>query len=736
MVPQTKSLRASIFQPTTSLSGNELPTVFRGENFVLRGANENPYFETFPGNLDLNENYDLASHALTGTLAYSTGGTTVTGTGTAFKAELHLGQHILAGTQVLAVKEVVSDTNFTTDRPVATTESGLTGYKMLQMSEVNKQRCVMETGNVIEFGKGHFVGVGSGTVYINGQVLAGTSLVATNRAKAAIYRPATNDYAIVDLGYTTKPPLPTVTMITGGTKAMTDLNKYSFQISYWSGTPIGTDGYSDPCDPLKFDTLGAPIQINGTLNKFRMKFTTSLVGMPVNAKGFIIWANQGGKQTKSVTGATITTTSPNQTLYENGPRLLVAKVLTTSLTAGDLYEFEFLDSELGVEVTGGNDKPAGSEFVTKIDGRPMYISCLGKATVADGNGSNPGPSVVVSKFDNPDAAPLEWRATVGGTILGFIAAVGRWFLMTSNGLEFAVPTGLYGQQSQGGNDVALPVITRPYWKTGASNRYSLILIDDTLYGRSGGRFYKSVGYGDENVKKYDFGSVVEDIARDWYDGFVLGGNDPKHTQALFFHSAAYKNSSGYWVTEILPYSLYDAWLPKIILSSTTRDMIVTGVATVDEKLEFVCGGRVAGGTFQQKTYRWAAGDPTLTSMPAYLVWQPSDEGLENQSKQIGGFRLEGKLTNPVIQVHGARPGQHISTTNMETGTGADTNAFFSGDITFPSTTQVTRYLRDKSHSYKNLSVFTIRIASTWNGTGIKDRLEEFVFEIMQHGKVR
>lgn len=736
---QTKSLRSSFYRPTTSLSGNETPSVFRGKNLVLRGAIDNPYFEVFPGNKDLGENYDLSGFALTGTLSFTADSNTVSGSATVFRDELHLGQHILAGTQVLQVKQIVSDESFICDRAPDTTEPGVTGYRMPQLFEINGKRGVMLSGNAIELGKGHKIAVGSGELHINGAVLAGDSLEASNRAKAAIYQPTTDDYIIQELGFEDAPPLPSIEMIGDGVKGMVDYNKHSFRFSYWTGSPEGTDGYSNASEVLKLDSADQPIQIDpaGPYNKFRVNFTDSLVGMPANAKGFVIWGSLAGQLSHSVTGADFTATSPNEGNYNNGPWYRVAKVLTEDL-ATNTYEFEYLDSDVYEEVTGGNDKPPGSEFVAIVDGRPMYISCYGAATTAEGEGSNPGPFCSLSKYANPDAAPAEWAIPTvsGSSILGWFEAVGRWFLLTPGSLEFIVATGLYGQQSQGGNQVELPIIARPYWKTGASNRYSVIMVDETLYGRSGGKFFRSVASGDENVKKYDFGGVVEDITQGWSDGYVLVANDPKNTQILFFHTAAYKNASGYWVTEILPYSLFnDAWLPTIVLSSESRDMIVSGVATVDEKLEFLCGGRVSGGTFQSKTYRYAANE-TAEDVPWYLIWQISDDGMENQSKQVHSIRPSGKFTSMAVQIHGAKPGQPVSVENMENGTGtAEPTAYFSGSMAFDDSSLPTRYL-PRMVKIRNLGVYAVRIAGTWDGLGIKDRLEEVVLEVSTHGRPR
>jgi hypothetical protein len=201
-------------------------------------------------------------------------------------------------------------------------------------------------------------------------------------------------------------------------------------------------------------------------------------------------------------------------------------------------------------------------------------------------------------------------------------------------------------------------------------------------------------------------------------------------------SAAYKNTSGYWVSEIWPFSVWaDAWLPKIVLTSTTRDQIITGVATVEERFEFLCGGRVSGGTYQLETFRYGDGAASGT-INWYIVWQPSDDNLENMAKRIHSFQMTAKATNPIIQVHGARPGNRISVTNMETGTGADTNAYFSGNIPMTTTTHLTDYLQ-KTVRINGLSSYAIRLSGGWVTTDpIRDRLDELIMEVSAHGHAR
>lgn len=683
-------------------------------------------------NLDTSANTTagVAGFKLTGSVTINANDPVVVGTSSLFKSELHIGQLLLIDTEIIAIKSIETDTSCTSYRAPTTSGGGKSAYRLPQLFEIDRKRGVLLSGNAIKFELGHIIAAGSGELFINGATLSGQSLTASERPRIAIFKPASSDYVVRDLGFDAPPPKPTVSVIAGGTKRMVPGNKHSFMISYWAGVPEGTNGFSDPCEPLKLDVGGNPIKIVNATDRFEMDFTPSLVGMPANAKGFIIWGSLGGKKSIAVQGATTTTTSPNETNYDNGPWYEIAKVLTTDLIAGDLYRFEYLDEDVGRVATGDNDRPPDCEFLAKMENKPTYISALGDARVGKTSGTNPGPSCIPSKFANPDAAPTDWKASGKDKIIGWFEGVGRWFLMTASSLDFIVSTGLLGQAFQGGLNAEFPIIWRPYWKTGAANRYSITIVDDTLYGRSGGKLFTSIGNGDENVKKYDFGSVVNDIIQGWNDGYVYTVEDPTNSQILFIYSAARKNASGYWESDILPYSLlYNAFLPIRRLSSTTQDMVVSGVAVIDNKMEFLAGGRVSGGTFQTRTYRYGEDDPTLTSMPWYVIWQPSDDGLEAGSKRIHMVRLTAKATSPVLQIHGAKPGNEINISNMETGT----SPLIQKSLT---TTTVIKRALELTFRITGIAIYAVRLGGTWNGTGMKDRLDELAIEVSTHGKNR
>jgi hypothetical protein len=199
-----KTLRAAPFIPTSPRTGNQSPSLFRATNMLLRGRGEHLYAECYGGSLNLNE--EIATAALTGTISFSPASRTITGTSSAFFSELHLGQFLetIAG-EVLVVTKIVSDTEFEAASLPLTTASGVAAYRLPVLFEVGKDRGTLLSGNALEFDKGTILAVGSGTLRINGDPLAGTSLVAERNAKIGIYEVDTDNYIVKDLGFPTRP---------------------------------------------------------------------------------------------------------------------------------------------------------------------------------------------------------------------------------------------------------------------------------------------------------------------------------------------------------------------------------------------------------------------------------------------------------------------------------------------------------------------------------------------------
>lgn len=110
----------------------------------------------------------------------------------------------------------------------------------------------------------------------------------------------------------------------------------------------------------------------------------------------------------------------------------------------------------------------------------------------------------------------------------------------------------------------------------------------------------------------------------------------------------------------------------------------------------------------------------------YLVWQYMDQGAEDRNKKIDAVRITAKGKDVNVQIHAASPGDEIDRDDIEDGV----NARISVD--FADSTEVTRYERKKIKS-KNLSIWTVRYSTIWDGTGIRDRLDELIISGDVHG---
>lgn len=174
-----KKYRPSYFVPTTSVSGSESPYIFRGENMWIRIGRDpnNIYAESYAGSQSLSEPIDTAT--LTGTIAWDSTIDEITGTGTAFLSEIDIGDFVLGDgganeTELLVVKEVKTNTKFIVCKKPITTKSGKTAYNLPGIFAVGSKRGTCVSGNVLQFPKGHFLGVGRGNFCLNGSPLLGT----------------------------------------------------------------------------------------------------------------------------------------------------------------------------------------------------------------------------------------------------------------------------------------------------------------------------------------------------------------------------------------------------------------------------------------------------------------------------------------------------------------------------------------------------------------------------------
>jgi hypothetical protein len=680
-----RTLKPTAYHPTLPRSGAEGDSLFRMKNLVLRGDPDRPYLECYGGSENLSETIPTA--ALTGTVATTAGSKTVTGTGTAFTTELRIGQFVLlpdAGNsrgELAVVADISSNTSFTASRAALYTGSGLTAHRLPVLFEVNKRRGTMIHGNVLELDKGTLLGVGDGTLRINGATLSASLTFSNRRPKLGVL--AGSVYTFYTLGMNT-PSAPTVVGVAGGSKNM-QAGSYSLLAC---AARLATGGYNNPSAKVEFSLATAGDRPRASLPA------------PDTSNGHDAWKFFVSKyvgNNPSIVGP-----------WFAYPDLVPVSALTdldADAVADDTY-LEWLDSELlSVLASADNDAPADAEFVATIRGFPIYVSCQGKGS------TSPGPWVVPAKPGNIEAAPLELAAPTSPpeTILGCVPALGRLFLLTVASLQVAQNTEI---------DEA-PIAVLPFWKSaGFSNPYQVTFVNDTLYGNPASGPTRSSASGVEAAVQKDFAAPLEEFTRLWHNPHVLTRYDPKNDAVCFIHPAYSLNSAGYWTTRVWMFGLHaQGWVGDVVLESTTQDMIVCGAETVGDYLEFLAGGRTSGGTVSVGTYRFDNG--SVISVNWYAAWQLSDGGIPDRDKLVKFYRVVGKHTSASLGIHGAGATEADDIATLEAGNSGSK----SGSIALPDVSDVTEGELTEIN-VSELAVFTARVDGTWNGTGARDRLDK------------
>jgi len=173
---QNKTYRPAPFVPNTSYTGSENDYLIKGENMWLRyNRSGSMYAEGYTGNYALPApETSIATKVLTGTLSWSSGSTTVTGSGTAFLSELYLGSFVfgqlntVGATQLFVIEQIISNTEFKCSKAPDATASGKTGYLLPILFPIGINRGTALRGNALQYFKGHYLGVGDGSVRVNG----------------------------------------------------------------------------------------------------------------------------------------------------------------------------------------------------------------------------------------------------------------------------------------------------------------------------------------------------------------------------------------------------------------------------------------------------------------------------------------------------------------------------------------------------------------------------------------
>lgn len=674
--------------------------LFRMQNLIIRGESNECYIEAYGGSRDMSE--DIATSALTGTLALDSTSFTIVGTGTLFTTELHLGQFVVAGTapnhSLLVVASITDNTHFTATRKPNVTAAGTTGTRLPVLWEMANKRASALRGNAVQFDQGTILGVGDGTLRLNGAALSATFPLSRS-PKIAINTAGT--YTINTLGMAT-PATLTAAAVAGTGKNM-QAGVYSARV-----VPArqATLGYNNPSPKAEVTLVaGQAIQL-----------TVPAADTANGQDAWMIFATLY-TQVGGINGPWYR--------YELPATYVVVGALAGQIPAGGgTYTIEYNDAEISGNnlLSFNNDAPPKAEYIATVAGIPTWISCMGVGA------TSPGPFIAPAKSENIEAAPagLFVSTSLPDDIVGFSpGAEGRLYLLCTNSLQIAIAT-----QSQ--DPRIPPLVARPFWHSGFIHIYQALFLGGTLIGCTTNGLARSAGDGDESSVEYNFATAVNELVLPFNVGHMMLGLDSQNTCVCLFMSAYALNASGFWTTRVLMYSFKESkWVGDILLTSTTGDMLVSGVATVSDEMYFLAGGRQSGGSTTVRTYKWD--DATSgQSVPWYLATQFTDDNVENRPKRIQRLRITGKFSgSPTAGIWTAQPGDVIPVATMEAGPNSSSA---SGSIVLPTDSNVAQE-NIVPLNVKNASQYAVRVDGTYSG-GTRDRLDEIIVETVVEGARR
>lgn len=746
------------YNPSAPYSGDADTIIFRGQNMIVKGSQESGvYLENWQGVTAFTEVSPPAPVALTGTVSFTSGLPTVTGTNSKFTQELIPSQWILAGNDIWNVYSIESDTSLTLSQPINATAVGATASRVQIVTEVDNIRGNLIRGSIIRFPNGNFLTVGDGVVRFNGDVLS-ASVTASKRLRLGVFNPATsttinNGYTSFPLGMAV-PVLTTLTAVGGGTKNM-QAGVYSVRITAERTT---TGGYNNPSEKVEV-TLTANQRIQITFPAMDTASGQDAWGVYVT-----LYSTGGGIQ---------------------GPWFFYGTITTAQVSsAGGTFTIEYNDAEVSGNrlLTFNNDPPPDACFVVSLQGLPILISCNGRgrkltsstggvATAATTAGSGavvgtatqfltdlnrgqliyidgrlyevltvtddlnitvtpnalatasgltvsladtaPGPVIRPAKpainGANVEAFPAEFKVAVDPpeNIIGWIrGAQGRIYAMTENYLHMVSSTG----------NPDLPVTVRPYWRAGFRNPQSLCFVNDTLYGYTQTGPTRSIADADEGIMEHSFAAPVTVIMKDWAPERVRIGYDPKNEAVCFFHATQGNAVTGFRVTDCLMYMLkLGVWSPLIQISGLAAgaDRIVTGVATVAGKMVLCMTDTVAP---TGKNFKW---DEGVDAIAAYITTPFMDAGDPGSDKTLTGLQMTGYSSSSVAAgIWASVAGGDIPTAPLVAGSSPDSGALSFAQGASSRTSFLERADVPRSR------LFAVRVGLNWTGSGELARLDE------------
>lgn len=767
-----RPLRPTAFCPTISHAGDEETVILRGENMWIRKSRfGQPYAEGYTGNQDLGET--IATKTLTGTLEWSTTTKVVTGTGTAFLSELGLGCVVLGDgganlTEVFVVTKITSDTLFTAERVPTADASGKIGYVLPVIFPVGTDRGTCIRGNVVQFTKGHYLGVGDGTFRVNGSALNAT-LALSSTPQFALFNPTTGLYTQDDVGIDPVTTLPTLTAVTIDATITNASNATPIVI-----TVTGSHGLYNGQTGVVIAGVTTNTAANGTWTITKLTNSTfSLNGSVGNGAygggGTITGAQslmRAGQYSVRLYNKSTTTLGYSQPSAIIGPVTLTAtqsmqlvfnSAMPTDGNAYDIYVTPFEDyNTVTIEarymgpwfkILGTDTAPDTSVTATDlIDGTHTTGRESGTTYIFNFADSEVQSAQNVATFDNfqpKDAAYVDissglpiylsclGKGNVGkteGTSPGPAAipakpsnpeAVFLKKAITTAGGDYIV--GAFNIKSrifalcQNSLQALLlttvdfePIAFRSLWNAGFRNPYNACAVKEYIYADSTHGIVRSVAGGDDSAMEFEFADDMRDFFVGEPCGHKFVAYDPKNKAVCYFYSGA-ERRSGYWVTLVRPFMIgTQTWNPPIVLKKTNTDFIVSGVATIGDQLVFLAGGRTSGGSISVGTYVFDGGDSEDKDW--YLAWNFTDSGVPHHGKIIDGYSVIGRFAgNTQLDIHGIIDDGEIDIDGL-----ADNSASKQSDTIGNLSTLYRRRLRETD--WGPYSVWTARLSGGYSTT--------------------
>ncbi len=680
-------LGASVYHPTSPRTGLSGKSLLRMKNLILAGAEENIYLQAYKGSLDLGEH--IPGAILTGTLTGLLGQTTITGTATSFTTELQTGQSFWAGDDYIIVDTVIDDTHITVFQPLSADLVVATGTRTPVLFEINRQRGTLGArGNALEVDRGSIFATGVGTLLINGQPLQGTSMQLTGSPKVAIFDPTTGNFSVYDIGFDVPTPAPALTDAAGGAQGMV-AGDYSVRLT--AGSSI-TGGESNPGIRANVSLAAAGDQIQVDISG--VTFDTAAGVDECNA-----YATQIG------------VVNVNQ-----GPwQFAVSHILAD----GPTFNLDYLNAQIARqgELSFDANPPPDAGFVATLQGYLQWVSCYGKF------GGPPGPVLLPSDPLNIESAPAVWEVTSSPPepLLDVVTSQAR--------LYFPCPSSLQqGVYAPTGDPLVPPTQIRTFWSLGFSSFQQLVFAQNMLVGYPHGGPTRS-NSDVETVNTQFLGAQVAEIIQTWKSQYVKVGwdADPMVNAICFFQPAIRQNDDGWWETDVLLWGINQQdWIGAVTLTDAHRDMVVCSVATVNNQLTFLAGGRVDDiGTLSFRTYQWNQ----LADVPIdyYAVWALQAGDVIDRNKTVRGAKVNGKFTDGELMIYGFDSATPEDLTDLEAGN----NPQISVSLGTTTTTETSPRI---PFNAPNNVVFSARLSGTFNGTDEQvDQINGVVLDYMEIG---